>query len=188
MPVIMHKHDLSNTQRVQAALVSDTHGKLDDRIATLVSQCDIAIHAGDIGAAGIVGELQPRSGTVIAIRGNNDVPAKWKEMGLMVLNRLPDLATIFLPGGQLTVVHGHRHNPAKQRHSILRRRFNDARAVLYGHSHRLVIDDEENPWVLNPGAAGRNRTHGGPSCLLLTATRDDWRITARRFDPAPPSL
>ncbi len=54
-------------------------------------------------------------------------------------------------------------------------------AVLYGHSHRLLQDLAPAPWLLNPGAAGCARTHGGPSCLVLEAGGGDWQITAHRF-------
>jgi hypothetical protein len=37
------------------------------------------------------------------------------------------------------------------------------------------------PWVLNPGAAGRTRTYGGPSCLLLIAGETDWKVEVHRF-------
>lgn len=42
---------------------------------------------------------------------------------------------------------------------------------------------EATPWVLNPGAAGRSRTFGGPSCLLLAAASDGWEVTLHRFEP-----
>jgi hypothetical protein len=35
--------------------------------------------------------------------------------------------------------------------------------------------------VLNPGAAGRTRTYGGPSCLLLIAGETDWKVEVHRF-------
>ena len=36
-----------------------------------------------------------------------------------------------------------------------------ARGIVYGHTHRLLIDRSEEPWVLNPGAAGRIRNGSG---------------------------
>jgi predicted phosphodiesterase len=81
------------------------------------------------------------------------------------------------------VLHGDRVNPAGTRHARLRGRYAEARAVVYGHSHRLVCDTAAMPWVLNPGAAGRDRTHGGPSCLVLTAGAAEWSVEAVRFSP-----
>jgi len=86
-----------------------------------------------------------------------------------------------LPGGILVATHGDQFSPSK-RHARLRAAFPEAQAILYGHSHKLVIDDAEAPWVLNPGAAGRARTFGGPSCLLLHASASGWRIEVRCFE------
>ncbi len=97
---------------------------------------------------------------------------------------LPQQVEVQLPGGTLVVIHGHR-TPARQRHALLRRRFPGARAVIYGHSHRLVVDQDQTPWVLNPGAAGHSRTFGGPSCLVLSAAGTCWALETVRFDPLP---
>jgi len=73
--------------------------------------------------------------------------------------------------------------PASRRHARLRAAHPTARAVLYGHSHRLLQDSTSAPWLLNPGAAGRARSNGGPSCLVLEAGVGEWRITSYRFPP-----
>ncbi|HHQ69657.1 MAG TPA: metallophosphoesterase, partial [Halothiobacillaceae bacterium] len=52
----------------------------------------------------------------------------------------------------------------------------EARAIVYGHTHRRVIDQSQIPWVLNPGAAGRIRAIVGPGCLLLNAQADVWSV------------
>jgi predicted phosphodiesterase len=57
----------------RVAISSDTHGRLDPRIAGVVASCDCAVHAGDIGAAVMLAALQPFMKTVVAVLGNNDV-------------------------------------------------------------------------------------------------------------------
>lgn len=165
---------------IRVALVADTHGQLDPRVADAVRGCDIAVHAGDVGGAGLLAQLQPRGGRVLAVFGNNDVPRKWPEGERDLLTCLPETLDLELPGGVLSVVHGHQ-TPARGRHQLLRARFPDSRAVVYGHSHRLVDDRDSVPWVLNPGAAGRSRTYGGASCMILTATATLWRLEVRRY-------
>jgi putative phosphoesterase len=168
---------------LRVAIVSDTHGVLDPRIAAIVAGCDIAVHGGDIGNAAVLAALKPRSGRVAAVLGNNDVPHKWPASDQHLLDALPSEVVEDLPGGRLVVVHGHR-TPARDRHSKLRRRYGDARAVVYGHSHRLAADRDAAPWVLNPGAAGRERTFGGPSCMVLCAGNDHWSLAVHRFPHA----
>ena len=168
---------------IRVAILADTHGHLDPRIDALVRGCDIAVHGGDIGNAGILARLQPASGRVYAVRGNNDVPRKWPEADRGLLAQLPEQTTVQLPGGSLVIVHGHR-TAAAERHRHLRRQHPQARAIVYGHSHRLVTDCDTTPWVLNPGAAGRARTFGGPSCLILEATATGWQLESHRFESA----
>jgi uncharacterized protein len=169
------------TRSARVLLVADTHGILDDRIAALARECDVAVHAGDVGAAAVLDTLRQRGAQVFAVRGNNDVPAQWLRDERAAQSTLEDVARIELPGGVLVATHGDQFLSSK-RHARLRAAFPEARAILYGHSHKLVIDDSELPWVLNPGAAGRARTFGGPSCLLLDASVGAWRVEARRFE------
>lgn len=173
---------------MKIAILADTHGFLDPRIAERVAQCDIAVHAGDIGGADVLLSLSPRE-EVVAIRGNNDVPEKWSEGEHSLLDTLPHEATLTLPGGELVVVHGDDGGGIAERHRRYRQRYPQARAVVYGHSHRLFADCEAMPWVLNPGAAGRTRTNGGPSCLILDCAGDEWTLEECRLEPRKyPSL
>jgi hypothetical protein len=169
---------------VRVALVSDTHGVLDPRIAEVVRGCDFAVHAGDIGSRAVLEALTPRR-TLVAVTGNNDVAAKWPAGEHALLAALPGEAGLDLPGGRLVVVHGDRINPAGQRHARLRGRYTEARIVVYGHSRRLVCDQGAEPWIVNPGAAGRSRTFGGPSMVVLTASPRRWSLEPRRYQLRP---
>jgi putative phosphoesterase len=167
----------------RVCILSDTHGTLDPRVAELAAASDLVVHGGDIGNAAILQLLGTPGERLVAVRGNNDLPGKWPPADHACLAGLPEQAELDLPGGRLAVEHGHRVNPAARRHAALRRRHGAARAVVYGHSHRLICDLDADPWVLNPGAAGRARTFGGPSCLLLHAGRRVWRVETYRFPP-----
>ncbi len=164
---------------MRVLLLSDTHGVLDPRVAELAQDCALAVHAGDVGASAVLDALTTAAGRALAVRGNNDVPGKWRG-SLDDLAALPQVLDIPLPGGRLVVTHGDRQ-AARQRHARLRATYPDARAVLYGHSHRQVQDLDAPVWVLNPGAAGRARTFGGACCLVLVATTGGWRVDMHRF-------
>ena len=166
-------------------IMADTHGFLDPRIATWAGRCDTVVHAGDIGGSGIIAELRRSAPRVIAIRGNNDTPENWRDGGASALEALGWEACVSLLGGCLAVVHGHQA-PAARRHRWLRRRFPESRAIVYGHSHRMIVDRQATPWILNPGASGRSRTFGGPSCLWLQATPGTWQVRVIRYPPLPP--
>lgn len=167
---------------MRVLLLSDTHGALDERIAELARGYEVVVHAGDVGSVAVLEQLRRVCARVIAVRGNNDVPAKWAPAERPALRTLDEHVNLDLPGGVLVAIHGDRF-PAAQRHARLRAAFAQARAIVYGHSHRLCVDDREWPWVLNPGAAGRARTFGGPSCLRLTAAKRSWGVESIRFRP-----
>jgi putative phosphoesterase len=168
-------------QAITVAIISDTHTVLDPRIAEAISRADIAIHAGDIGDVNVLSAMRPKTGRVIAVTGNNDHPIFWPVDQTEVLESMPEIARFELPGGSVAIEHGHRHESNSPDHHSLREAHPDAKLVVYGHTHHQVIDDISTPWVVNPGAAGATRTHGGPSYLLLTASEQHWRIESFRF-------
>ena len=168
---------------MRVLLLADTHGVLDPRIAELARDCTLAVHAGDVGASDVLETLAAAAGRVLAVRGNNDVETKWRGAPADLI-ALPESVEVLLPGGTLALEHGHRHPPAR-RHARLRAAHPGARAVLYGHSHRLLQDVVAVPWILNPGATGRARTGGGPSCLMLDAGVGAWRVSVWQFPVLP---
>ena len=164
---------------VKVGILSDTHGYLDTRIADLIRDCDYAIHAGDIMGAHILEQLQPRK-TVIAVAGNNDFPAMWRKEEAHIVSALPKTSRLEFPGGIVAIEHGHRLGGFPE-HDQLRWDHAEAKLVVYGHTHKRVIDQQAEPWIVNPGAAGRERTKGGPSCLILSASETEWTIETVLF-------
>jgi putative phosphoesterase len=171
---------------VRVGILSDTHGHVCPNVMAVVAGCDVAVHAGDIGSARVLQQLREVAGTVHAVRGNNDVPGLWAGDELGVLATLSAMEELQLPGGKLAVEHGHVHGHTSPDLDSLRAAHPDARLVVYGHTHTLLIDNTRSPWVVNPGAAGRIRNQGGPSCLVLHAGAASWRVEKFKFDDSGP--
>ncbi len=167
---------------MRVGIIADTHGFLDPRISDHIAECDVAVHAGDIGGADVLCSMQPRE-EVVAVRGNVDGPDTWPSHEVHMLENLPRSSILDLPGGQLAVVHGDGYEPVARRHQLLRAAFPQVRAIVFGHSHELVIDDDDKPWVLNPGAAGRVRVKEGPSMLLLECGESAWSVESVQLPP-----
>ena len=161
---------------MKVLLLGDTHGWVDDSIVELAAGMELVVHTGDIGSASVLAALKSRCGNVLSVAGNNDVPKKWSVDEHHVLSGLPESLQIELPGGVLAIEHGHRIWDSANYHSRLRNKYPDTRAIAYGHSHIRRIDTTNQPWVMNPGAAGRVRTKGGASCLVLTVKPDRWSV------------
>ena len=174
------------TTATRIALVADSHGVLTAGLVADLTGVDLILHAGDVGSAGVLRELRSVA-AVHAVAGNNDVPRKWPPGEASVCQRLPAVIEVVLNGGTVVVVHGHQWPAVATRHQRLRALFPTARCIVYGHSHRRVIDTTTTPWVINPGACGRARTHDGPGWLGLTIAADDWAVTCPDFSSNEPS-
>ena len=172
-----------NTQLHKVAIVSDTHSVISPDIMNAIKSCDQIIHAGDICGAHILEQLKEICPNVTAVTGNNDAPGLWHESEHDVVSALPRVAEINLPGGTIAIEHGHIHGMHQPDHELLRAAHPDARVIVYGHTHTMLVDDKTKPWVINPGAAGATRTRGGPSCMILTASAEtEWDIEMIRFE------
>ncbi len=167
---------------VTVGILSDSHGYLDPRVAEVVNQCDYIIHAGDIFNAHVLEQLKPKR-QLIAVAGNNDYPAFWEVSEVDIVKALPKESVLELPSGTIVIEHGHRLGNHPE-HSDFRKDHAEARLVVYGHTHKRVVDQDTQPWVVNPGASGKIRNHGGPSCLVLHASEDEWTIDTVLFADA----
>ena len=176
------QNDFSNHAFLCVGIISDTHGEINTLIQQRLSECDVILHAGDIGSSYVIKLLKNITRNVIPVCGNNDVPSKWVAREHAVLTTINAVAEVALPGGNIIVTHGDKFNPVSSRHKQLRQRFSTAKAIVYGHSHRLVCDQSETPWVLNPGAAGKVRTQDGASCLLVSASKNQWNVSEYRVN------
>ena len=173
--------NLNKQKSVYVAIISDTHSYLSPHIIKIIKQCDIAVHAGDIGGNAVLQSMQPKTGKIIAVCGNNDHTYTWASNETRVVEKIPLTNQVELPGGILAVEHGHAHGMRTPCHEKLRKAHSHAKIIVYGHTHKQVVDDESIPWVVNPGAAGKTRNHGGASCLVLEANPNEWRIEKYKF-------
>jgi len=167
---------------VCVGILSDTHGYIHPGVLEQVNQCDAIVHAGDICGSHVLEQLKPLSGIVIAVRGNNDVRETWQEVGKYRLAELQEENHLDLPGGRLSVIHGHQYWGRDDPQAGILSHFPNSRAVVYGHSHFIQHDRINGRWLLNPGAAGKRLNRGAASCLILKTSRNDWHVKLHRFE------
>ena len=159
------------------ALLSDSHGVLAPSLLERLTRADLIVHAGDVGARSVVATLGAIA-PLCMVAGNNDTPGQWPAGEGDDCAHLPQAMCIELHGGMLAVAHGHQFPKVATRHARLRAAFPAARVVVYGHSHRRCADLDAMPWVINPGASGKARAHGGAGGWLLRVTARDWSLEA----------
>jgi putative phosphoesterase len=166
--------------KLRLVILSDTHGYLDENIAVLIRTCDVAIHAGDVMDVSVLEQMQPALQT-IAVAGNNDERGLWSSLENRFTKKLPESVLVQLQGGTIAIEHGHRFGFFQPDHQQLIAAYPKVRAIVYGHTHKQLVDQSRTPWVLNPGAAGVVRNQGGPSCLVLSTNGDQWNVEANIF-------
>jgi uncharacterized protein len=138
---------------MQIAIISDTHmprgqRRLPPECVERLTVADLIVHAGDLVTVPVLRELQAM-GRVVAVRGNVD--------DREVATLLPETAEVRLDHGlSLAVVHD--GGAPRGRLERLRRRFPDARAVIFGHSHLPWHERAPDGFqVFNPGSPTERR-------------------------------
>ncbi len=146
---------MATQPRIVAGLISDTHGLLRPQVHAALHGVDVIIHAGDVGGHEILDELRIIA-PVHAVRGNTDPVDD------------PNLeAEITIPMGGLGVHVSHGHELGSPTPAKLVAAYTHA-VIIYGHTHRQLVERIGDQLVINPGAAGPRRFSLAPSVARLT--------------------
>ncbi len=149
-------------------VIADTHmprraRALPDNLLAHLERADLILHAGDLVGKDLLRELGAYA-PVRAVRGNLDPPN---------LN-LPQAVEFEFGGARVAMIHD---SGRKQgRRARLRRRFPDARVVVFGHSHIPFLEDEDDFMLLNPGSPTDRRRQPRHTFALLYA--EEGRVRA----------
>jgi putative phosphoesterase len=134
---------------VRLAIIADTHlprsrRRLPEPCVELLRAADLILHAGDVSTAAVLDELEALGPPVAAVHGNVDEPA--------LRARLPAERVVVAGPARIGLIHD--AGPARGRLERLRRRFDGADAVIFGHSH--IPLHERDPatgfQIFNPGS------------------------------------
>jgi hypothetical protein len=136
-------------------LISDTHGLVRPEVARAFEGVSLILHAGDVGSSAVLENLG-RIAPVEAVAGNVDDPFD------------PALArerSLTIDGIVIHLSHGHElGRPTAE--LVLARYHGDV--VIFGHTHRAVVDRRAGRMAVNPGAAGPRRFDVQPTVARLT--------------------
>lgn len=139
-------------------LVSDTHGLIRPEIFTALAGVDLILHAGDVGGQDVLHELSALA-PVMAVYGNTDSPGD---------PNLKARLSIDVEGLSVHVSHGHELG-APTPDKLLARYTADI--IVYGHTHKPLVERAGPRLVVNPGAAGPRRFNLKPSVARLTVEK-----------------
>lgn len=132
---------MTNLPDISIGVISDTHGLVRPEMRQLLHDCDLILHAGDVGAPDVLEELQAIA-PLHVVRGNVDSGA-WADA-------LPMTLEMEIKGLRFYLLHNINHldiDPVAEGFD----------AVIFGHTH--LQHDEERDAVLyfNPASAGPRR-------------------------------
>ena len=126
---------------IRIGIISDTHGLLRPEALNALQGAEHILHAGDVGDPAILdtlGAIAP----VTAIRGNIDEGGS--------CSHLPPSELIELNGRNIYMLHDVKKldlNPEAA----------GIAAVVFGHSHKPLVERRRGVLFLNPGSAGPRR-------------------------------
>jgi hypothetical protein len=121
-------------------------------VFTALAGVELILHAGDVGDDVLI-EIQSIA-PVYAVYGNTDAPG----------GSLPAARDLDLDGVVVHVSHGHElgsPTPGKLLASY------NADVIVYGHTHKPLVERVGRRLVVNPGAAGPRRFDSKPSVARL---------------------
>lgn len=157
---------LSSLRMKRIALLSDTHGYLDEGIIKHIKECDEIWHAGDVGDISVLNKLSTLA-PLRAVYGNID--------GQEVRKSVPEHQRFVCEGVSVWITHigGYpgRYVP-KIREAI---KAKPPKLFICGHSHILKVMPDKKLGLLhmNPGACGRHGFHKVRTLLRFTLEKGE---------------
>ncbi len=152
---------------MKVLIVSDTHRKNDNYFRVLrLQNPDLVIHCGD--AEGSEYALTEAADCPVQIvLGNNDF-----------FSYLPRELDLKLGSFKVWVTHGHNYYVSMGNQIIKQEAAaKGADIVLYGHTHRPVVDKSSGIIAVNPGSLSYPRQEGrSPSYAVMEGEKVDIRI------------
>lgn len=144
-------------------IVSDTHRRNENYIRVLerVAPVDMVIHCGDIeGSEYLIAECA--GCPVQMVMGNNDF-----------FSDLPREKEFMVGKYKVWLTHGHNYYVSMGNETIKKEaRSRGVDIVMYGHSHKPVVDREGDVIAINPGSLTYPRQEGRrPSFIIMDLDR-----------------
>jgi putative phosphoesterase len=151
------------------AVIADTHlprgaRRIPDACLERLREAELILHAGDLTAPSVLDELEAIGPPVAAVHGNIDTEE--------LRRRLP--AERVVTAGDLRIAMVHDAGPGRGRLERMRRRFHDADAVVFGHSHIPLHEQSDGFQIFNPGSPTDRRRQ--PRHTMGLARVEDGRV------------
>ena len=149
-------------------VVSDTHGR-DENLETVVyreAPFDMLVLCGDVEGREIFIEALAEVPCCI-VSGNNDF-----------FSDLPREEEIEIAGKKFLVTHGHYYGVSIDETGVVEEaRSRNCDGVMFGHTHRPVLEVIDGILAINPGSLSYPRQMGRRPSYVVLETDEDGNIT-----------
>ena len=147
------------------AIVSDTHmpkgrRELPKECVRICRESDLIIHGGDFMKASVLEMFKGFGPPLVAVHGNVDS----KDLR----NWLPHTTTVEVESVRIGLIHD--SGQKKGRLARMRALFPEHDAVVFGHSHLPLHEEEDGFQIFNPGSPTERRRAPFKSMGLATVT------------------
>lgn len=167
---------------ITIGVVSDTHGYFDPALNDLLEGVATILHAGDVGSIEVLDQLRAIA-PVRAVQGNVDPPALGLPLTLTARYGGIEICMQHqLPRPPLLLGEWAQPLPPGEKQSGQCQRFlesfpEQARVVIFGHSHEPCATVLEGRLFFNPGSAGKKRFSLPRCCGRLEVSHRRVRAT-----------
>ncbi|MBO4337073.1 MAG: metallophosphoesterase [Lachnospiraceae bacterium] len=137
---------------MKVLIVSDTHGRHETLMMALRMEepADMLIHCGDTEGEEDWIRQHTSCLSVPIVKGNNDF-----------FSRLPSELELDIEDRHVFITHGHGYGVSMGTERLVEEALSRrADIVMYGHTHRPVIEKEGDLWIINPGSLSYPRQEG----------------------------
>ena len=145
---------------------SDNHGDkmILDKIKTKYPHCDAYLHAGDSEM------MLSKQSDWLSVIGNCDFDYD-----------LPRYRMIEINGIKILLTHSHLFYSKQDMYDLAKQ--TQCHVVIYGHTHRPMVEQYDDIYMINPGSCAHNRD-GSLPCFMILSFDNDTRqlIDANRIE------
>jgi len=154
--------EMATINTIRVGLISDTHGLVRKEVIAALTGCQHILHAGDIDEPEVLVKLR-KLAPVTVVRGNNDRGA-WAEA-------IPVYDVVEFGAVSVYIRHDQAELDVDPRPAGLR-------VMMFGHSHKPLVENRDGVLFVNPGSAGPRRFKLPVAVgeLLISSNRVDARI------------
>jgi len=154
--------EMATINTIRVGLISDTHGLVREEVIAALTGCQRILHAGDIDDPEVLIKLR-RLAPVTVVRGNNDRGA-WADA-------IPVYEVVEFGAVSVYIRHDQAELDVDPRAAGFR-------VMMFGHSHKPLVENRDGVLFVNPGSAGPRRFKLPVAVgeLLISSNRVDARI------------